>query len=100
MAAQILPMPGIKAPAQTAGHFVRLGETGHRQLADLHAEGRFSPQRVVVDASRLHYQKELISALRKSRTPIVLDTKAAELAAEAKFAGFARHGQNAGMADH
>jgi hypothetical protein len=90
MAAQILPMPGIKAPAQTAGHFVRLGETGHRQLADLHAEGRFSPQRVVVDASRLHYQKELISALRKSRTPIVLDTKAAELAAEAKFAGFAR----------
>jgi hypothetical protein len=90
MAAQILPMPGVKAPAQTAGHFVRLGETGHRQLSDLHAEGRFSPRRVVVDASRLNHQKELLSALRASGTQFVLDTKAAELAAEAKFAGFAR----------
>jgi hypothetical protein len=90
MAAQILPMPGIKAPAQLVGHFFRLGDTGHRQLEDLHAEGRFSPARIVVDASRLHHQRELVSALRSGGTQIFLDTKAAELAAEAKFSGFAR----------
>jgi hypothetical protein len=90
MTAQILAMPSVKAPAQTVGHFIRLGDTGHRQLADLHAEGRFSPRRAVVDASRLQHQKELVSALRASGTQIVLDTKAAELAAEARFAGFAR----------
>jgi hypothetical protein len=48
--AQILPMPSFKAPAQSVGHFIRVGETGHRQLADLHAEGRFSPRRAVFDA--------------------------------------------------
>jgi len=46
MAAQILPMPGFKAPADPVGYFVRLGDSGHRQLADLHAEGRFSPKQV------------------------------------------------------
>jgi hypothetical protein len=89
MAAQILPMPGFKASADLVGHFVRLGDSGHRQLADLHAEGRFSPRRLVVDASRLRHQKELVEALRASGTRIVLDTKAAELSSSLKFAGFA-----------
>jgi hypothetical protein len=88
--AQILPLPTIKASSQPIGHFFRLGDTGHRQLADLHAEGRFSPKRVVVDASRFHHQKELVGALRISGSQIVLDTKAAELSSPAKFAGFAR----------
>jgi len=44
--AQILALPTVKASAQPVGHFLRLGDTGHRQLADLHAEGRFSPKRV------------------------------------------------------
>ena len=87
--AQILPLPNMKANAQPVGHIFRLGDTGHRQLADLHAEGRFSPKRVVVDASRLRHQKELIRALRTSGAQIILDTKAAELAAAAKFSGFA-----------
>jgi hypothetical protein len=87
--AQILPLPTVKASAQPIGHFFRLGDTGHRQLADLHAEGRFSPGRVVVDASRLHHQRELIRALRAAGAQIILDTKAAELAAKARFSGFA-----------
>ena len=88
--AQILPMPTVRASAQAVGHFFRLGDTGHRQLADLHAEGRFSPHRVVVDASRLRHQKELVHSLRASGAQVVLDTKAAELAATAKFSGFAK----------
>jgi hypothetical protein len=89
MAAQILPLPSVKAPCDPFGHYVRLGDSGHRQLADLHAGGRFSPKRAVVDASRLHHQKELVEALRASGTQIVLDTKAAELSAERRFAGLA-----------
>jgi hypothetical protein len=89
MAAQILPLPSVKAPCDPFGHYVRLGDSGHRQLADLHAGGRFSPKRAVVDASRLHHQKELVEALRASGTQIVLDTKAAELTAERRFAGLA-----------
>jgi hypothetical protein len=87
--AQILPLPTVKASTQPVGHFFRLGDSGHRQLSDLHAEGRFSPQRVVVDASRLHHQRELIRALRASGAQIILDTKAAELAAPSRFSGFA-----------
>jgi hypothetical protein len=86
---QILPLPTVRATAQPVGHFYRVGDTGHRQLADLHAEGRFSPKRVVVDASRLHHQRELMRALRASGAQIILDTKAAELGAPAKFSGFA-----------
>lgn len=89
MVAQILPLPGVKAPSDSVGYFVRLGDTGHRQLSDLHAEGRFSPRRIVVDASRLKHQKELVEALKSSGARIILDTKAAELSAKAKFAGFA-----------
>ncbi|MBV8826987.1 MAG: hypothetical protein JO220_18515 [Hyphomicrobiales bacterium] len=59
-------------------------------MSDLHAQGRFSPKRVVVDASRFHHQKELIGALRSAGTQIVLDTKAAELSAASKFSGFAQ----------
>ena len=88
-AAQILPLPTLRAPTDPIGHYIRLGDSGHRQLADLHAGGRFSPKRVVADASRLHHQAELVVALRTSGTQIVLDTKAAELSAEGRFSGFA-----------
>jgi hypothetical protein len=88
--AQILALPSVRAPTHSVGHFIRVGETGHRQLADLHAEGRFAPKRVVVDASRFHHQRQLVAALRASGAQIVLDTKAAELSAQAKFSGYAR----------
>jgi hypothetical protein len=87
MSAQILP---LRAPAQPVADFLRIGETGYLLLADLHAEGRLPARRVVVDASRLHHQKELIEAFRVDGAEIVLDTKAAELAAVAKCGGYAR----------
>jgi hypothetical protein len=80
----------MKAPTSPVGHFIRLGETGHRQLSDLHAQGCFSPKRMVVEASRFHHQKELITSLRMVGAQVVLDTKAAELSAPSKFAGFAQ----------
>jgi hypothetical protein len=87
MTAQILP---LRVPAQPVADFLRIGDTGHHLLADLHAEGRLPARRVVVDASRLRYQKSLVEAFRTDGSEIVLDTKAAELAALAKFGGLAR----------
>ena len=47
--------------------------------------------RVVIDASRYRYQKELVDAFRAFGVEVVLDTKAAELAAPSRFEGIVRH---------
>lgn len=78
-----------QAPAQPVAHYLRIGDTGHRLLADLHEEGRLPARRVVVDASRLRFQKELVESFRAAGAEIVLDAKAAELAEPAKYGGFA-----------
>jgi hypothetical protein len=75
---------------QPVAHFFRLGDSGHRQLAAIHAAGGFPASRVVVDASRLEAQKELVDALKAFGAEIVLDTKVAELAAPLKCGGYAR----------
>jgi hypothetical protein len=87
----IINFPHPIAPVQPVGHFIRLGESGYRQLADLDAAGRFPAARVVVDASRIKHQRDLVSSLRAKGAEIVLDTKVAELSALEKFAGYARH---------
>lgn len=87
----VIPFPYAVAPIQPVGHFIRLGESGYNKLANLHAAGRFPATRVVVDASRLKHQKELVSALRAKGAEVVLDTKVAELSALEKFEGYARH---------
>ncbi|MFK0693161.1 hypothetical protein ACFX5Q_34260 [Mesorhizobium sp. IMUNJ 23033] len=87
----VIPFPYAVAPVQPVGHFIRLGESGYNKLADLHAAGRFPATRLVVDASRIKHQRELISALRAGGAEFVLDTKVAELSVLEKFAGYARH---------
>ena len=87
MSAKILPLPGVRAPTQPIAHYLRIGLTGHRQLETLHGEGRLPATRVVVDASKLAFQKELVSALRLADAEIILDTNAAELSALARFDG-------------
>jgi hypothetical protein len=87
MNAQILPMPGVLALAQPIAHYVHIGLTAHRQLETLHAEGRFRARRVVIDAARFAFQKDLVAALRASGTEFILDTDAAELSALGRFDG-------------
>lgn len=87
----VIQFPMQPNPVQPIAHFIRLGDTGYQKLASLHAAGRFPARRVVVDASRLRHQKELVAALRSSGAEIVLDTKAAELSALEKFGGHAKH---------
>src|SRR5271168_488962 len=91
MSAQILPFPTVStALASPIALHIRLG-AAHQKLAALHAASRFPATRVVVEASRVARQAELVHAMQDAGTAIVLDTEAAELAVPAKFAGNARH---------
>jgi hypothetical protein len=89
--AEIIVLPGAKPPASALAHFVRIGNSGHLQLEDLQAHGRFPAKRVVVDAPRLRYQARFLATLGKDGVEIVLDTKAAELAEPAKRFGYAQY---------
>lgn len=74
----------------SVGLFIRLGHTGHRKLETLLAAGRISIDRAVVDAAHLVEQRDLLDALRKSGTELILDTKAAELSTPGGYSTKAR----------
>jgi hypothetical protein len=65
--------------------FLRVGHTGHRKLADLHAAGRLPYRRVVFDAAHLTEQVELAKSLKATGCEIVLDPNFAEMATAGKF---------------
>ncbi len=88
MSAEIIPLPGARSQSPIA-HYLRIGESGHRQLEQMFAEGRFLAKRVVVDASRYRHQVELVKSLKAASTEAVLDTKAAELSVPGKYKGYA-----------
>ncbi|MEO7221073.1 MAG: hypothetical protein ABIY37_01230, partial [Devosia sp.] len=71
------------------GLFVRIG-SAHNKLADLYAGGRLAARRVVVDASRVRFQKEFLKTLREDGVEVVLDTEVAELTSPRKFPGHGR----------
>nr|MBA3518812.1 hypothetical protein [Hyphomicrobiales bacterium] len=85
MTDNVVHFPQSVAHTTPLGQFIRLGDDGARALGDLFAAGHFLPNRVVVDASRFHQQRELIRALSEKGVEIVLDPQIAELAALAKF---------------
>ena len=96
----VIQFPHQNPPVQPVAHFIRLGESGYQKLANLHAAGRLPAARVVADASRLKHQKELLAAFRAAGAEIVLDTKAAELAAREKFGGYAHSAPWASIAEN
>lgn len=89
--AEIIILPTARAPATPLAHFIRVGESGHLQLEELHAHGRFPAKAVVIDASRFKFQQKFFEALKREGVELVLDTKVAELAEPAKRLGLARH---------
>lgn len=98
MSNTVVPFPLAASARSPLAHFIRIGEA-HKKLADLYASGRLPVRKVVIEASRMHFQRELIAALRDDGVEIVLDTEAAELAARAKAGGHSRHAPWASAAD-
>lgn len=72
------------------GHFLRVGSTGHRQLEDLLGSGRMMLDRVVVDASAVGRQHDLLLSLADSGAELILDTNVAELSSVGRFSGAAK----------
>ena len=87
---KVVPFPTVASARSPLAHFIRIGEA-HKKIADLHAAGRLPTMKVVFEASRLRYQRELIAVLRDEDVEIVLDTEVAELAALAKCGSHSRH---------
>lgn len=90
MSADIVDFPQKSPPVGPLAQFVRLGEVSHKRTASLFAEGHLTAKRIVVDASRLRFLRSEIKQFKEAGREIVLDTKAAELAALSKFAGSAK----------
>lgn len=66
----VVPLPGAAAATQAVGHYVRLGDTEHKILESVVADGRFPADKVVVDASRYARQSGLIAALRATNSDV------------------------------
>jgi hypothetical protein len=76
----------ILRPATPAiAGYLRIGHTGHRKLADLHAAGRLPYRRAVFDAAHFGEQLELAKTLKASGCEIVLDPNFAEMATVGRF---------------
>ena len=78
MADNILHFPNDRGIRLPIAQFMRLGDSGHRKLAAIDTAGRLPAARVVVDASRLRRQKELVDAFQASGAETVLDTNVAD----------------------
>ncbi len=89
MTNNVVPFPRSSPLVTPIGQFIRLGDDGAQALGDLISAGHLCPDRIVIDASRMHRQREQIRALRATGAEIVLDTKVAELGTLAKHRGFA-----------
>lgn len=90
MGAEIVQFPQKSPPVEPLAQFVRLGEVSYKRTASLFAEGHLTAKRVVIDASRLRFLRSEIKQFKEAGREIVLDTKAAELAALSKIGGSAK----------
>lgn len=89
VSAKVIPWP--RTPVSSPiGHMIRIGDSAHRRLEDLHAEGRLPAKGVIVDASVALGQRTFIRSLRENGVDVILDTKVAELSAIGRFRGAAR----------
>ena len=90
MSAKILEFPSGAGLAPPIAQFVRVGDA-HKKLGGLVGMERFPAKRVVLQASRLDKQRQLLDLLKQSRVELVLDTQVAELASLRKFRGQERN---------
>lgn len=85
----VIAFPKQASVFQPAAHYIRLGETSYRKVADLAAAGVIQSKRFVVDGSKIAYQKDIIQMLQGLGAEIVLDPRIIELSARRKCAGLA-----------
>ena len=82
----VVAFPSQAALYQTIGHFIRLGDSGYKKNAELHAQNLLRAKRFVVNGSRIGFQRENIRMLREGGAEVVLDPRTIELGS-AKYCG-------------
>lgn len=85
----IIAFPKQASVFQPVAHYIRLGETSYRKVADLAAAGVIQSKRFVLDGSKIAYQKDIIQMLQGLGAEVVLDPRTIELSARRKCAGLA-----------
>lgn len=75
----VVAFPSQAALYQPIGHFIRLGDSGYKKNAELHAQNLLKAKRFVVNGSRIGYQREDIRMLREGGAEVVLDPRTVEL---------------------
>jgi len=85
----VIAFPKQASVFQPVAHYIRLGETSYRKVADLAAAGVIQSKRFVVDGSKITYQKDIIQMLQGMGAEVVLDPRIIELSARRKCAGLA-----------
>jgi hypothetical protein len=73
------------------GQYLRIGNSGYKQLETLFGSGQFHARKIVVDAAWCDAQKDLISLLQDAQIEIILDTNTAELSEIGSFRGACRN---------
>lgn len=86
----VIPFPHAQNPSTEIAQYVRVGDS-HKSFGDLRAAGYLPVRRVVVEASRIIRQAELLKLLQNEGTEIVLDLEAAELSSVYRFNTSARN---------
>jgi hypothetical protein len=86
----VVHLPSSGVARSPIGHVIRTGESSYRQLESLHAEGRLPATSVILDASKVRFQREFIAAMRASQAELILDTRVAELSELGRYGGAAR----------
>lgn len=82
----VVAFPSQAALYQPIGHFIRLGDSGYKKVAELCAQNLLRTKRFVVNGSRIGFQREDIRMLREGGADVVLDPRAVELGS-AKYCG-------------
>ena len=83
----VVAFPSQVALYQPIGHFIRLGDSGYKKNAELHAQNLLKAKRFVVNGSRISHQREDIRMLREGGAEVVLDPRTVELGSPKYCAG-------------
>jgi hypothetical protein len=83
----VIPLPTARGAATPIDLYLRLGEAHYSQIELLYAERRLPIRRAIFDASKCRHQLDFLKTLRDDGVELILDTKAAELAALTRFEG-------------
>ncbi len=85
----VIEFPKQQRAFQPVGHYIRLGDSSYKKVADLVAAGVITSKRFVVNGSKIKFLKSTIQMLQGLGAEVVLDPRTIELSSLNKCGGHA-----------